>query len=111
LLAVHTAYYCKRYNSSQLEHFQPKTVTWPEEFITSYFVSINATDFGYWTHSLNTYQDDYTTRVPAVAYFQYKKIRTTRTSTKRIINLCTNIIKVYWAMINFVLLIFKGKTY
>ena len=68
LLTADTAYHSKRYNSSYLEYFRLPRVAWPEEFISCYFVSINATDFGYWTHSLNTRQDDYTTRVPAVAY-------------------------------------------
>ena len=70
LLTAVTAYHSKPYNSSYLEYFQLPRVTWPEELISCYFVSINATDFGYWTHSLNTHQDDYTTRVPAVAYHQ-----------------------------------------
>jgi len=70
LLATYTAYISRPNNSSYLQYFQPKRVTWPKEFISCYFVSINATDFGYWTHSLNTHQDDYTTRVPAVAYHQ-----------------------------------------
>jgi len=104
LLTAVTAYHSKPYNSSYLEYFRLSRVAWPEEFISCYFVSINVTDFGYWTYSLNTHQDDYTTRVPAVAYHQnyiYEEYN----------YLCTNIIKIYWVMISFILLIFKGKTY
>jgi len=70
LFTAVTAYHSKPYNSSYLEYFQLPLVAWSEEFLGCYFVSINATDFGYWTHSLNTHQDDYTTREPAVAYHQ-----------------------------------------
>jgi hypothetical protein len=72
LFTAYTAYYSKQAVQFLIVEIlsTQESVTWPEEFFSCYFVSVNATVFGYWTHSLNTHQDDYTTRVPAVACHQ-----------------------------------------